>query len=148
MKKIILFIFLIQAPVIMLQAQGNSQPDSSLIITLNQQIDNYVVQRNTAALDNLYADDFVFSHGSGRIEGKPGWFKSVAKGGFVMRQHDSVTVEMHPGIAVVRGKLSVYKKTEKENSKYHLKYVRVFAFRNGQWQLISHVTVWEQHEAG
>ena len=132
----------------MLQAQENSSSDSSLLLTLNQQIDNFVVLRNTAALDKLYANDFVFSHGSGRIEGKQGWFVSVAKGGFVMRQHDSVTVEMHPGIAVVRGRLSVYKKTEKENSKYHLKYVRVFALRDKQWQLISHVTVWEQHEAG
>lgn len=148
MKKIILFIFFSQAPITVLQAHSNSSSDSSLIITLNQQIDNYVVLRNTAALDKLYAADFVFSHGSGRIEGKQGWFVSVAKGSFVMRQHDSVTVEMHPGIAVVRGKLSVHKKTEKENSKYHLKYVRVFALRDKQWQLISHVTVWEHHEAG
>ncbi len=55
---------------------------------------------------------------------------------------------MHPGIAVVRGKLSVHKKTEKEDSKYHLKYVRVYALRDKQWQLVSHITVWEYHEAG
>jgi predicted RNA binding protein YcfA (HicA-like mRNA interferase family) len=148
MKKILLLIFFSQASIFMLQAQGNSTSDSSLIIALNQQIDNYVVLRNTTALDKLYANDFVFSHGSGLIEGKQGWFVSVAKGSFVTRRHDSVTVEMHPAIAVVRGKLSVHKKTEKEESKYHLKYVRVYALRNGQWQLISHVTVWEQHEAG
>ena len=146
MKKILLLLFCSYACVITLQAQQNISFDSSVIITLNQQIDNYVVQQNIAALDKLYAPDFVFSHGSGKVEGRQGWFKSVAKGSFVTRQHDSVTVEMHTDIAVVRGRLSVHKKTEKENSKYHLKYVRVFVLRDKQWQLISHITVWEQHE--
>ncbi len=66
MKKIILFIFFIPAQIILLKAQDFSQSDSGLIITLNQQIDNYVVLHNTAALDKLYAGDFVFSHGSGK----------------------------------------------------------------------------------
>ena len=136
-----------QAQIFTIKAQDHSSSDSSLLITLNQQIDNYVVLRNTEALDKLYADDFVFSHGSGRVEGKAGWFKSVAKGSFVLRQHDSVTVEMHAGIAILKGKLSVHKKTEKENSRYHLKYIRVYAKRDKQWQMISHVTYWEQHEA-
>jgi len=134
------------ASVQLLPAQ-DANKDSSLLVTLNQQIDDYVVQQNTAALDKLYAADFVFSHGSGRIEGKQGWFVSVAKGSFLKRQHDSVTVEMHPGLAVLRGKLSVQKKTGKD-SRYHLKYVRVYALRDKQWQLVSHVTVWEYHEPG
>ena len=148
MKKILLLFFIPLSQIYTLQAQVNPQSDSSLLITLNQQIDNYVVLRNTDALDKLYAGDFVFSHGSGRIEGKPGWFKSVLKGNFLLRQHDSVTVEMHPGIAVVRGKLIVQKKEEKRTSRYYLKYVRVYALRDKNWQLISHVTVWEYHEPG
>jgi hypothetical protein len=147
MKKIILFIFFSQASMMMLQAQGFSTRDSSLLITLNQRIDDYVVLRNTAELDKLYAGDFVFSHGSGRIEGKQSWFTSVVKGDFLLRRHDSVTVEMHPGIAIVRGKLSVQKKAGKD-SRYQLKYVRVYALRDKLWQMISHVTVWEVHEAG
>lgn len=125
-------------------AQQNS--DSSILLLLNQQIDNYVVENNVTALDKLYADDFVFSHGSGRVEGKKGWFTSVAKGSFLLRQHDSVTVELHGGVAVLRGKLSVTKKTTKANSRYHLKYIRVYERRNKQWQMISHLTYWEIHE--
>jgi hypothetical protein len=133
---------------LMLQARDNPQADSSMLLTLNQQIDNLVVLHDINALDKLYAADFVFSHGSGRVEGKVGWFRSVDKGNFVSRQHDSVTVELHPGIALLRGKLTVLKKASKGNSKYYLKYVRVYALRDKQWQLISHVTVWEYHEAG
>lgn len=146
MKKTGLLILIAALPFSGLLAQDNTKTDSSLLLTLNQQIDNYVVQKNTDALDKLYADDFVFSHGSGRVEGKAGWFASVSKGSFTRRQHDSVTVELHPGTAILRGKLSVYKKTEKENSRYHLKYIRVYAKRDLQWQMISHITYWEYHE--
>ena len=120
--------------------------DSNFIILRNQQIDTYVVEHNTTALDSLYADDFVFSHGSGRVEGKQGWFTSVAKGSFLSRLHDSVTVEFHPQLAIVRGKLSVQKKNKEKTDRYHLYYVRVYALRKNTWQMISHITTREYHE--
>ncbi len=145
MKKVIFLLFLC-LPITILWAQQSSPPDSSFILSVNQQIDNYVVQQNIVDLTKLYADDFVFSHGSGKIEGKQSWFKSVAKGGFIQRKHDSVTVELHKHLAIVRGKLSVQKKGVDKPSRYHLKYVRVYAYRNKQWQMISHITVSEYHE--
>ncbi len=141
-KSSLLFLFIINGFVLHAQPAA----DSSLLITLNQQIDNYVVEKNIAALDKLYADDFVFSHGSGRVEGKNGWFVSVSKGSFVARTHDSVKVELHPELAVVKGKLSVQKKGKEKTDRYHLTYIRVFAYRNKQWQLVSHSTTSEYHE--
>ena len=120
--------------------------DSSLLIALNQQIDNYVVAKDTAALSKLNAGDFVFSHGSGNIDSKQSWFKSVVKGSYISRQHDSVTVELHPNLAILRGKLSVHKKANNKTDRYHLKYVRVYAYRDKQWQMISHITTAEYHE--
>jgi len=119
--------------------------DSLFIIERNQQIDNYVVAHNTTALDSLYGNDFVFSHGSGRVEGKEGWFVSVAKGNFISRQHDSVSVEFHPQLAIVKGKLSVQKKGKETIDNYHLYYIRVFAIRDKRWQMISHITTREYH---
>jgi Domain of unknown function (DUF4440) len=145
MKKLIVLL-LISFPVLIVTAQSTKLADSIIVVILNQQIDNYVVEKNTTALDNLYAADFVFSHGSGRVEGKGGWLRSVAKGGFLLRQHDSVIVELHPGIAIVRGKLSVQKKNKEKTDRYHLKYTRVYAYRNNNWQLISHYTMSEYHE--
>jgi len=145
MKKLLL-LWLINLPVLYVTAQSPQVEERGFIISLNQQIDNYVVEKNTTALDKLYAADFVFSHGSGRVEGKEGWLKSVAKGGFLLRQHDSVIVEMHTGIAIVRGKLSVQKKNKEKTDRYHLKYTRVYAYRNNSWQLISHYTMSEYHE--
>jgi Domain of unknown function (DUF4440) len=143
MKKVsTLFIIML----IQFSAQALRFSDSSFLIVLNQQIDDYVVSKDTASLNKLYANDFVFSHGSGKIEGKESWFKSVAKGNFVSRQHDSVKVELHPNLAILRGKLSVQKKGKDKTDRYHLQYIRVYAYRNEKWQMISHITTAEYHE--
>lgn len=145
MKRTILLLIIV-FQVYILEAQVSTVADSNFVISLNQQIDDYVVENKPAVLEKLYADDFVFSHGSGKVEGRESWLKSVAKGSFLSRQHDSVTVEMHPGLAIVRGKLSVQKKATNKTDRYHLKYVRVYAYRNKQWQMISHFTFFEYHD--
>jgi Domain of unknown function (DUF4440) len=129
-----------------LMAQTVTAADSSYIVSLNQQIDNYVVQQNIAALDTLYADDFVFSHGTGKIEGKAGWLETVGSTKYLSRSHDSVSVELHPGLAIARGKLYIQRIDTDKETRYQLKYVRVYALRNKRWQMISHITTYEQHE--
>lgn len=146
MQKIKITLLLLLIPFVVLQAQVSEQTDSSFILVQNQQIDNYVVKQQVELLSKFYADDFVFSHGSGKVEGREGWLKSVAKGNFLLRQHDSVTVEMHQELAIVRGKLSVHKNNKDKIDRYHLKYFRLYAYRNNQWQLISHITTSEWHE--
>lgn len=119
--------------------------DSSHLLQLNQQIDQYVVKRNVAALDSLYASDFVFSHGSGRIEGKAGWMKTVGRADYPLRQHDSVRVELHGNLALLRGKMNIEKKGKEKTDKYFLRYIRLYARRDDRWQLVSHQTFYEQH---
>ena len=121
-------------------------PDSSQILFLNQLIDDLVVKKDLAGLDSLYAADFVFSHGSGRVEGKNGWMGTAGKANYPKRQHDSVRVEMHPGIAIVKGKMAINRLDKDKTARYQLRYLRVFAFRLGRWQLISHSTTHEWHE--
>lgn len=129
-----------------LEARQSGGSDSGYIVLLNQQIDMYVVQKNVTALDTLYAPDFVFSHGTGKVEGKASWLATVSNGNYPMRQHDSVTVEMHPGLAIVKGKMAIQRIDKDKTVRYHLKYIRVYALRNKRWQMISHSTTQEQYE--
>jgi len=123
-----------------------AQNDSSTLVVLNQRIDDLVVQRNTTGLDSLYATDFVFSHGSGKVEGKSGWLTTVGRANYPKRQHDSVKVELHAGVGIIKGKMSIEKINKDKTDRYHLRYLRVYAMRNGRWQLISHNTTHEWHE--
>ena len=64
---------------------------------------------------------------------------------FIYREHDSTVVELHDNIAIVTGTLTVRRKTVKGMNAYALRYVRVFAQRKDQWQMISHRTTSEWH---
>lgn len=145
MKKIVFTLFAMSIAYINLYAQKDNT-DSSYLVLLNPQIDNYVVKQNVNALDSLYANDFVFSHGSGKVEGKESWLKSVAKNTYPSRQHDSVKVEIHPAVAIVKGNMFIQRVDKDKTAIYRLKYIRVYALRNKRWQMISHNTTQEVHD--
>jgi hypothetical protein len=147
MKKLVL-LCIIFCGQLSLVAQVFPAADSSNLIALNQQVDHNVVKQGIDFLEKIYADDFVFSHGSGRVDGKYSWLKSVAKGGFIRRDHDSVTAELHGDVAILRGKLSVEKKNKEKTDRYWLRYIRVYKMKKEKWQMISHITTAEFHLPG
>lgn len=118
---------------------------ASKVDDLNRALDRAVVKKDLPLLEKHYGDDFVFTHGTGHVDSKESWLKSVQQGSFISREHDSTKVELHNNVAIVTGKLSVQRKPkEGQAASYTLKYVRVYALRKNVWQLISHRTVWEQ----
>jgi hypothetical protein len=146
MKNVIILFLIPCFFITRLGAQGAWSSDSSYVVLLNQQIDIYVMMKNVIALDTLYAPDFVFSHGTGKVEGKTSWLATVSSGNYPMRQHDSVTAEMHPGLAIVKGKMEIRRMDKDKLVHYWLRYIRVYALRNKRWQMISHNTTHELHE--
>ena len=114
---------------------------------INRSIDEAVVNKDVNKLKQLYADDFVFTHGTGYVEGKNSWIKDVENPTkkFTSRVHDSTLVELHENVAIVTGSLAITRSDADKLVRYGIRYVRVFALRNKSWQLISHRTVKEWH---
>lgn len=117
------------------------------VADINTQTDQAVVAKDAERLEKFYADDFVFTHGTGHLDDKRSWITDVVKPDkkFVSREHDSVHVELHKDIAIVRGRMLVTRLDGKKEAKYGLKYVRVFRRNNETWQMISHFTFREWH---
>lgn len=117
------------------------------IARLNQEIDNAVIEKNLAFLQIHYAEDFVFTHGTGLVDNKAKWLMSVNNPAsvFLSRLHDSTTVEIHNDIVIVSGKLLVIRKDNLKTVNYGLRYVRVFRKNKEIWQMISHRTTFEWH---
>jgi ketosteroid isomerase-like protein len=121
---------------------------SKYVDNLNRTIDHAVVNKDFTTLDRHYAEDFVFTHGTGHVDSKESWIQDIQNMGqarFASREHDSTVVEVHNDVAIVSGKLAVVRESGKEVRKYNLRYVRVFALRNKTWQMISHRTTKEWH---
>lgn len=123
-----------------------SAADSIYLIQYNQRIDDAVVGRNIKLLDSAYANDFVFSHGSGNVQSKEAWLKSVTRNTWPERRHDSVRVELHSDLAVVKGNMILKRIDKDKTALYRLKYIRVYAIRDKRWQLVSHSTIYEVHD--
>jgi ketosteroid isomerase-like protein len=143
-----LFVFSVLIGVI----PGKAQSSEEIIKTideLNRSIDMAVVKKDMATLKKHYADDFVFTHGTGDIDSKESWIKNIQNmpegDRFISRTHDSTQVEPHGDIAILTGKLSVERQSKEKITQYSLKYVRVFALRKKVWQMISHRTYMEWH---
>jgi ketosteroid isomerase-like protein len=118
------------------------------IIKLNQAIDQAVVNKDLEFLKDHYAEDFVFTHGTGLVDSKTSWINGVSKPAskFISRIHDSVTVEPHAkNINILYGKLTVKRQDKDTLANYALWYVRVFEKLKGRWQMVSHRTVRENH---
>ena len=142
MKYCLLAFFLVTAVTSRASAYKGAK-DSAYLDELNRFIDHAVVKKDKAALDTLYADDFMFTHGTGHIDSKTSWITVVTseKAHYLSREHDSTIVEVHGNIAMIYGKLTIIAANGDAKNKYAIKYVRVFLLNHGRWQMISHRTV-------
>lgn len=150
MKYALVFLVFCALQVYAQQKKTPSSPEEirKFIVELNQRIDQAVVDQDTAQLLQFYGDDFVFTHGTGTVDSKKSWIGSVRKmkeSRFISRQHDSTQVELHGDVALLTGTLSVAKETPSSVNRYALRYVRLYAYRDKRWQLISHRTTSEWH---
>lgn len=129
---------------------GQLKPKDSAAVkfrlaAINQAIDAAVVAKNIAVLETYYADDFFFTHTTGQEDSKTSWINFVRSKmpPCVSRKHDSVKVEWHKNVALLRGTLSVWVGGSKANTGYALHYLRVYARQKGRWQLVSHYSTAE-----
>ncbi|MBE7177535.1 MAG: nuclear transport factor 2 family protein [Mucilaginibacter polytrichastri] len=119
---------------------AQNAPEVALIDSINRMLDHAVVKKDRAVLEKYYAEDFFFLHSTGLKDTKKSWVKTVLSPTtrYASREHDSVTVEMHPQVAVLSGLLTVRPEPVAEKKAFRLRYIRVFAYRKGLWQMISH----------
>ncbi len=143
MKKHLLAFILCFATLYLYSQTGKS----AIVEALNRRIDDAVVQKDLPQLQRWYADDFIFTHGTGVVDDKNSWLKTVADPAarYLSRTHDSLTTELHQHVAIVHGKLTVSRENTGRPANYELWYLRVFALRKKQWQLVSHRTISERH---
>lgn len=147
MKKLLFYSLLLLSFSASAQSISQEQRIKKQVDSINRLLDHSVVRKAGAILQKHYADDFVFTHGTGLVDSKQSWIKNVLDTGvhYVSRAHDSVNVELHGDIAIVNGQLTVHRKRESSVTGYALKYVRVYVLRRNIWQMISHRTTSEWH---
>ena len=143
MKKQVLALIVCFISVLSFAQPGKDSIIKREVDSVNRMIDRAVVIKNMLFLEQHYAPDFVFTHGTGLIDSKKSWLKNVADTSvdYLSREHDSTLVELHGDVAILTGTLTIKRQMPAKINTYAVRYVRVFVNRNKLWQMISHRTV-------
>ena len=120
------------------QTPGNSLGDDPA--KFDQQMEAAALRQDVAFFQAVLADDVRFTHGTGLVQDKAKWLASAGRSKYVLRDIDSIEVEPHGDVVETTGHIHV-KSGNPSNPEYHIWYVRVYARRNGAWQLLSNRTV-------
>ncbi len=117
-------------------------PDESVLRSLERAQANAVVEMDFDVLEEIYADDFIFTHGTGEVHDKTRWFDALSSGrDYLSREHEMIEIELHGDLGIVYGVLLVHAKINGIEGQFRARYVRVYKQREGRWLLVSHRTV-------
>ena len=117
-------------------------PDEAVLRSLERAQANAVVEMDFDALEEIYADDFIFTHGTGEVHDKTRWFDTLSSGrDYLSREHEMIEIELHGDLGIVYGVLLVHAKINGIEGQFRARYVRVYKQRGDRWLLVSHRTV-------
>jgi len=116
--------------------------DEAVLRSLERAQASAVVEMDFDVLEEIYADDFIFTHGTGEVHDRTRWFDALSSGrDYLSREHEMIEIELHGDLGIVYGVLLVHAKINEVEGQFRARYVRVYKQREGRWLLVSHRTV-------
>ena len=128
------------------QAFG-SDDDRTQLIAIEMAISAAVVNLDFDTMDRTYAEDFVFYHSTGVIEGKDEWIRKLRNGEavYTARIIDSIEVDFHGDTAITSGRIHLKTKSEDpKRQEFTVWYYRIYEKRDNRWQMVSHRSLHEE----
>jgi ketosteroid isomerase-like protein len=102
-------------------------------------IDEAASDGDFAALESALADDFIYTHSTGKVESKAVWIEGLKPlTGKRRRVASEIAVELHGDVAVVMGDVDI---NWADGRTVLNRYVRVYRNQGGRWQAISQRTL-------
>ena len=139
MRSFLVMFLLLGWPVGVTIAQNS---DEAVLRSLERAQANAVVEMDFDVLEEIYADDFIFTHGTGEVHDKTRWFDALSSGrDYLSREHEMIEIELHDDLGIVYGVLLVHAKINEVEGQFRARYVRVYEQRGDRWLLVSHRTV-------
>ena len=107
----------------------------------DQTIDTAISQRDSATLNALLADDFIYTHSNGRSQSKSEFIDGVVgRQDPPRRELSGIGVEQHADIAITRGDLDIHYFDDRPS--LYMRYVRLYRLGGDTWRAISQRTVY------
>ena len=122
---------------------ATSSTEATQLAAIEHRVERAFVDTDTLLLEGVCAPEFRFKHASGNIQDRASWLSDVraSRGKYQARDLDSLDVELHDDVALATRRIHVRSRTaDGALDEYTIRHVRVYAFRAGHWQLLTHHT--------
>ncbi|QIP16092.1 nuclear transport factor 2 family protein [Spirosoma aureum] len=113
--------------------------DEKAVIAAEKQRFEAQVSKNYAVLDQVLANDLVYTHSNGNTDTKQSYIQSIRDG---KSKYDAINVEeqkvrVYGNTAIINGICMVKALNNGETINTHLKYTDVYVRNGKQWQMVT-----------
>ena len=109
------------------------------VLDLQRQRMEAMVKRDIAQLNRLMADELTYTHTTGRVDTKSQLIASIESGRlkYESMEPEEVDVRLYGSTALVTGTARVRVVTQQGPTSFAIRFLDVYASRNGQWQAVA-----------
>ncbi len=132
--------FLLSLAACLLYLNANGQSATEQIKSLEKRRFDAQLTKDTRALNDILADDLVYTHSNGNQDSKKTFVESIASGKQVYQaiEISADTVRLYGSdLAVVTGQMKTTAVVNGNTNDLRLRYTDVYARRNGRWQMVA-----------
>ena len=135
------------ATLLLLSGAAAMAADADNIAAIERDVARAVVELDFDVLEATYADEFVFYHSTGVVEGKDDWLRKLRAGEavYTARIVDNIEVDVIGEQAVSSGRIHLRMDTDNPDRKaFTVWYFRIYERRAGRWQMVMHRSLHEE----
>ncbi|MBQ12716.1 MAG: DUF4440 domain-containing protein [Planctomyces sp.] len=109
------------------------------IIALENRRIEAMVKQDTQELNEILADDLIYTHSTARLETKAEFISSCTSGRTDYRsvETDDVKVRNYGDTAVVTGHAKIHVNANGQDVKFQVRYLDVYAKRDDVWRMVA-----------
>ncbi|MCY7350538.1 MAG: nuclear transport factor 2 family protein [Cytophagaceae bacterium] len=132
--------FLLSLTACLFYLDGHAQGPADAIRQLEKRRFDAQVAKDTKVMDEILADDLVYTHSNGLQDGKKSYIAAIESGKSTYQfiEISSDTVRFYgPGTAIVTGQMKTSVVSNGQTNPLRLRYTDVYLRRNGTWKMVA-----------
>ena len=139
MKNLLYVLVVLITATTLVPAQNRDQSAADEILRLDESRFAAMTRGDLAELNKILADDLVYTHSSGLVEGKKEFIASLQSGNlkYVSIQNEEKKARIYGTVALVNGRAKVTISARGQEQSFVLRYLDVYAKRDGKWQMVA-----------
>lgn len=124
----------------LLVTQSNGSPEAEReLIKLNAEYDQAIMRGDAAALERIFADEYIYTNPKCEVVGKKEQIAELSSAAAKLEgaKSDDVRIRVYGETAVMTGRFTARSRRDGKDFNIDERYTAVWVRRDGRWQLVA-----------